>query len=86
LIKKIGPELGKLMISYQQRLAAFTDQFAKLVAELDELERLRERVKKAELLLCTSRQTAKHKRACSRRKACDSSSADYYRLRWSRCL
>jgi hypothetical protein len=78
-------ELGKLMISYQQRLAAYTDQFAKLVAELDELERLRERIKKAELLRCTLQQTAQQKRACSRRRPRDSSSANYYRLRWSRC-
>jgi hypothetical protein len=70
------------MISYQRRLAAYTDQFAKLVAELDELERLRERIKKAELLLCTSRQTAEQKRDCSRRTPRASSSANYYRLRW----
>jgi hypothetical protein len=74
------------MISYQRRLAAYTDQFAKLVAELDELKRLRERVKKAELLLCTSQQTAEQKRARSQRKPRDSSSANYYRLRLSRCL
>jgi hypothetical protein len=74
------------MISSQQRLAAYTDQFAKLVAELDELQRLRERVKKAELLLCTLRQTAEQKKASSRRKPRDSSSANYYRLRCSRRL
>jgi hypothetical protein len=42
------------MISDQQRLA-YMDQIAKLVAEWDELERLRERVKNVELSLCTSR-------------------------------
>jgi hypothetical protein len=46
------------MISYQQRLALYTN----LVAELHELELLRERVKKAELLLCTSRRTAVERR------------------------
>ncbi len=73
------------MISRQQRGAAYTNQFARLVAEMDELKRLRERVKKAELLRCTL-QTARQKRACSRRKPRDSSSAKYYRLRWSRYL
>ena len=50
---------GSQMISYQQRLAAFT----KLVAELNELELLREQVKKAELLLRSSRQTAVERRS-----------------------
>jgi hypothetical protein len=74
------------MISSQQRLAAYTDQLGKLVAELDELKRLRDQVKKAELLLCNSRQTAEQQRARSRRKPRASSGANYYRLRWSRCL
>jgi hypothetical protein len=68
------------MISYQERLAACTDQVAKLVADMDELERLRERVKKTELLFCTLRR-AEQKRAGGRRKPRDSSSANYYRLR-----
>jgi hypothetical protein len=50
------------MIPDQQR-AAYTDQIARLVAELDELDRLRERVKNAELALCTSR---RKRASCSR--------------------
>ncbi len=75
------------MISRLQRLAAHTDHFAKLVAELDELERLRERVKKAELLtLHPLRPMAKQKKACSRRKPRDGSRSNHYRSGGSRCL
>ncbi len=61
------------MSSYQWRLA-----YANLVAELRELELLRERVKKAELLLCTSRRTAVERRR-------GGASAANYRLRLLRC-
>jgi hypothetical protein len=67
------------MISYQQRLAVYTN----LLAELHELELLRERVKKAELLLCTSRRTAVESRrggALSRTTPRDSASTTNYRL------
>ena len=45
------------MISYQQRPASYNDLLAKLVADMDELERLRGQLKKAELLLRISRRT-----------------------------
>jgi hypothetical protein len=37
------------MVSYQQRLAAHAEMLGKLVTDLNELKRLRELVKKAEL-------------------------------------
>jgi len=71
-------ELGELMISDEQRLA-YMDQVAKLVAELNELERLRERVKNAELSLCTSR---RKRDWCSRtnRRQCGNATTHPLRL------
>jgi len=46
------------MVSYQEHLAAHTEMLAKLIAELNELKRLRERVKKAELSLHPSGRNA----------------------------
>ena len=70
------------MISYQQRLAVYTS----LLAELHELELLRERVKKAERLLCTSRRTAveRGRGVLSRTTPRDSASTINYRLRLPR--
>jgi hypothetical protein len=52
------------MVSYQEHLAAHTETLTKLVAELKELKRLRERVKKAELSLHPSgRKATPHYRA-----------------------
>jgi hypothetical protein len=67
------------MISYQQRLAVYTN----LLAELHELELLRERVKKADRLLCTSQRTAVERRrgALSLTTPRDSASTTNYRLR-----
>jgi hypothetical protein len=71
------------MSTYQQRLAVYT----KLLSELNELELLRERVKKAELLtLHPLRPMAKQKKACSRRKPRDVSRSNHYRSGGSRCL
>jgi hypothetical protein len=72
-------ELGELMIFDHQRLAAQADQIAKLVAEWDELERLRERVKNAELSLCTSRRKSAWSSGTNRRQ-CATSTAHPLRL------
>jgi hypothetical protein len=42
----------------QEHLAAYTEMLAQLIAELNELKRLRERVKQAELSLRPSGRTA----------------------------
>ena len=46
------------MVRYQEHVAARTEMLAKLIAELNELKRLRERVKQAELSLRPSGRTA----------------------------
>jgi hypothetical protein len=46
------------MDRYQEHLAAHTEMLAQLIAELNELKRLRERVKQAELSLRPSGRTA----------------------------
>jgi len=50
------------MSSLQQRLAAITHTTANLIVQLRELDRLRERVRKAQLLARRSRQIDRRKR------------------------
>jgi len=45
------------MVRYQEHLTAHTEMLARLIAELNELKRLRERVKQAELSLRPSGRT-----------------------------
>lgn len=75
------------MVVYSMKyLAIDTNLLANLVSELRELELLRERVKEAELLLCTPRRTAVQRRgsARSRTKPRHRASVNNYRLRCSR--
>ena len=63
------------MSSYLQQSLAI---HANLITQLRELERLRELVKRAELLLCTSR---RKRTLCSRRNRRERARATSYRLR-----
>jgi hypothetical protein len=59
----IFSELTSQMSSLQQRLAAVTDAAANLIAQLCELNELRDRVRKAQLSARRSRRTNNRKRA-----------------------